>query len=152
MGLFNKSKNASGSACTAVQTSSVSAHPFGRLNNSVSLNHGSYIYSMLRQSVPIIDVAISKIVRLCSGFKFETGNEKIDSDMNEFFENISVGGNQQGINMFVSAYLEQLLTYGYAVGEMTVAFMRFTTANSARLMQSVRRIILTLSFTAEIKN
>lgn len=118
MGLFNKSKNASGSACIAVQTSSVSTHPFGRLNNSVSLNHGSYIYSMLCQSVPIIDVAISKIVRLCSGFKFETGNEKIDSDMNEFFENISVGGNQQGINMFVSAYLEQLLTYGSAVGEM----------------------------------
>lgn len=73
---------------------------------------------MLRQSVPIIDVAISKIVRLCSGFRFETGNERLDCEMNEFFENISVGGNQQGINMFVSAYLEQLLTYGSAVGEM----------------------------------
>lgn len=118
MGLFNKSKNAAGSACTAVQTSSLSMHPFGRLNSSVSLNHGSYIYAMLRQSVPIIDVAISKIVRLCSGFKFETGSENLNEQMNDFFENISVGGNQQGINMFVSAYLEQLLTYGSAVGEM----------------------------------
>ncbi len=118
MGLFRKSKSVSGSACTAVQTSSLNSHPFGRLGGSVLLNHGSYIYSMLRQSVPIIDVAISKIVRLCTGFKFDTGNEKLNGEMNDFFENISVGGNQQGINMFISAYLEQLLTYGSAVGEM----------------------------------
>lgn len=118
MGLFNKSKKATGSAYTAVQTSSVNNHPFGRLNGSVSLNHGSYIYSMLRQSVPVIDVAISKIVRLCSGFRFETGNEKLNDEINCFFENISVGGNQQGINSFVSMYLEQLLTYGSAVGEI----------------------------------
>lgn len=118
MGLFHKSKKDSGSACTAVQTSSLNSHPFGRLNSSVSLNYGSSVYSMLRQSVPIIDVAVSKTVRLCSGFRFDTGSEKLNGEMNTFFENISVGGNQQGINMFVSAYLEQLLTYGSAVGEM----------------------------------
>lgn len=118
MGLFNKSKKSSDGACTAVQTSSCSSHPFGRLNSSVSLNHNSYIYSVLKDSVPIIDVAISKIVRLCSGFRFETDNEAVDVQMNNFFENISVGGNQQGINCFVATYLEQLLTYGSAVGEM----------------------------------
>lgn len=118
MGLFNKSKKASGGACTAVQTSAYSSHPFGRLNSSVSLNHNSHIYSALKDSVPILDVAISKIVRLCSGFRFDTGNEELNSQMNEFFENINVGGNQQGIHSFVSIYLDQLLTYGSAVGEM----------------------------------
>lgn len=118
MGLFNKSKKASEGACTAVQTSSYSSHPFGRLNSSVFLNHNNYIFSALKESVPIIDVAVSKIVRLCSGFKFDTGNEEINTLMNDFFENINVGGNQQGINSFVSVYLNQLLTYGSAVGEM----------------------------------
>lgn len=118
MGLFNKGRKAPGAACTAVQTSSFSTHPFGRLNSSVSLNHNGYIYSALKDSVPIIDVAISKIVRLCSGFSFKTGNEELDTQMNNFFESINVGGNQQGINCFISGYLEQLLTYGSAVGEM----------------------------------
>lgn len=118
MGLFNKSKKASGGACTAVQTSSFSTHPFGRLNSFVSLNHNGYIYSALKDSVPIIDVAISKIVRLCSGFSFKTGNEELDTQMNNFFDSINVGGNQKGINCFISCYLEQLLTYGSAVGEM----------------------------------
>lgn len=118
LGLFGKSRKAAGGACCAVQTSTVSNHPFGRLNGSVSLNYDNYIYSALKDSVPVIDVAISKIVRLCSGFLFDTGNDAVNLQMNEFFEGINVGGNQQGINAFISSYLEQLLTYGTAVGEM----------------------------------
>jgi len=118
LGLFGKSRKAAGAACCAVQTGAVSNHPFGRLNSAVSLSHDNSVYSALKDSVPVIDVAISKIVRLCSGFSFETGNEAVNGQMNEFFEAINVGGNQQGIHAFVSSYLEQLLTYGTAVGEM----------------------------------
>ncbi len=76
------------------------------------------IYAALRESVPIIDAAISKIVRLCGDFRFETGNAALDAEMNGFFASVSVGGNQTGIHSFLSVYLSELLTYGSAVGEI----------------------------------
>ena len=82
------------------------------------MSFNSRIYASLREGIPIIDAAISKIVRLCEGFHFETGSGALDTEMNTFFENVNVGGNQTGIYSFISTYLSQLLTYGSAVGEM----------------------------------
>jgi len=82
------------------------------------MNLNSRVYASLCESVPIIDAAISKIVRLCCDFHFETGRKQLDREINSFFEDINVGGNQRGIYAFVSAYLSQLLTYGSAVGEI----------------------------------
>jgi hypothetical protein len=52
------------------------------------------------------------------GFEFKTNNTNLDKQMNEFFNNINVGGNQRGICAFVDNYMEQLLTYGSAIGEI----------------------------------
>lgn len=119
MGLFGKSKRADAEkpACS-VQTSMRSNHPFNQLNSFTPLGLNGRVYSALRESVPVIDAAISKIVRLCNSFHFETGNERLDEEINDFFENINVGGNQTGLYAFVSTYLSELLTYGSAVGEM----------------------------------
>lgn len=76
------------------------------------------VYKELRKSVPIIDSAVNKIVRLMGGFEFSTGSEELDAEMNEFFSMINVGGNQIGIQAFADTYMEQLLTYGSAIGEM----------------------------------
>ena len=73
---------------------------------------------MLREGVPMIDSAINKIVRLIGGFAFDTGNDGINEEMNEFFSMINVGGNQTGIQSFIDSFAEQLLTYGTAAGEM----------------------------------
>lgn len=119
LGLFGKSKKAQPkNAARAVQTSMAANHPFYQLGAFTPLGVNGRIYSSLRESVPVIDTAILKIVRLCSGFRFETGNERLDEEMNDFFSNINVGGNQTGINAFVSTYLSELLTYGTAIGEM----------------------------------
>lgn len=40
--------------------------------------------------------------------------------MNSYFESINVGGNQRGITSFVSNYLNQLLTFGTAIGEIVM--------------------------------
>ena len=82
------------------------------------MNVDNRIYAQLREGVPIIDSAINKIVRLMGGFRFETDNESLSNAMNEFFACVNVGGNQQGIQSFVDSYVEQLLTYGTAVGEI----------------------------------
>lgn len=121
MGLFSikRRQKQSGSApVRAVQTSAASGYPYFLLNGFSNLGLNTRVYASLRESVPIIDAAVMKIIRLMNDFEFETGNEKIDRDMNTFFESINVGGNQTGISSFCAAYLSDLLTYGTAVGEM----------------------------------
>ena len=120
MGIFKKSKNNQEThPSSAVQTGTLSSHPFSAINGYTPLSgKNAEVYRMLREGVPIIDSAINKIVRLIGGFTFSTGNEALDEEMNDFFSMINVGGNQTGINAFIDAYTDQLLTYGSAVGEM----------------------------------
>ncbi|MCD7723308.1 MAG: serine/threonine protein phosphatase [Clostridiales bacterium] len=108
-----------------MQTSAYSNHPYSCLNSFVPMNAHGRIYSALRDSVPIIDAAILKIVRLCGGFRFETGSEALNEHINNFFESIDVGGNQTGIQAFAASYLADLLTYGSAVGEMVASDSEF---------------------------
>ena len=119
LGLFSSNKKASPrSGAAAVQTSAYSNHPYWQLSSFVPMSLNNRVYSSLKEGIPIIDAAISKIVRLCGGFHYETGSLSLDTQINSFFENVNVGGNQTGICAFVSTYLSQLLTYGSAVGEM----------------------------------
>jgi len=119
LGLFNsKKKSRNGQSASAVQTGFCAVHPYHQLSSYFPMGMEAKVYSTLREAVPIIDAAINKIVRLTEGFYFETGNEVLNKRMNTFFENINVGGNQQGISAFISNYLNQLLTYGTAAGEI----------------------------------
>ena len=123
MGLFGKNKKYGSNdkpkqSAQVVQTGSVSSNPFYTFSNYTPMNVDNRIYAQLREGVPIIDSAINKIVRLMGGFRFETDNESLSNAMNEFFACVNVGGNQQGIQSFVDSYVEQLLTYGTAVGEI----------------------------------
>ena len=119
MGLLGKKKRSgSGVSAAAVQTSAFSNHPFANLCGFSNLGLNNHVFKSLRESVPIIDAAVLKIIRLMNDFTFETGDESVDRQMNSFFENICVGGNQTGISAFVSTYMSDLLTYGSAVGEM----------------------------------
>lgn len=122
MGIFKRDKKSSGVAAvsSSVQTSSVSSHPFSQLNSYTPMNVNNHIYRSLREGVPVIDSAINKIVRLMGGFEFKTGDEKTDKEINSFFSTVNVGGNQVGIQAFVDTYMEQLLTYGTAIGEMII--------------------------------
>lgn len=122
MSIFNRNKGSESeknteSAVTA-QTGSLRAHPFNMLRGYVPMNADNRIYSALREGVPIIDSAINKIVRLMGGFEFVTDSKYLDDEINTFFSRINVGGNQKGIQAFVDNYMEQLLTYGTAIGEM----------------------------------
>ncbi len=123
MSIFNRKKNSKSDEksndCTlAAQTSNFSAHPFYSLKSYMPMNVNNRIYHDLREGVPIIDSAINKIVRLMGGFEFVTDNKHLDEEINSFFSKINVGGNQTGIQTFVDNYMDQLLTYGTAIGEM----------------------------------
>ena len=76
------------------------------------------MYKSLRENVPVIDAAIYKIVRLVGGFEVLCGNKRIQSELKDFLMTVKVNSCETGIKSFVSGYLEQLLTYGTAVGEI----------------------------------
>ena len=95
------------------------AHPFGGLRGYVPLGGGEErIYRELRAAVPVVDAAIGKLVRLCGGFTVKCRRE---AQLREFLRTVPCGRGQVGIDAFLSAYLDSLLTYGRAVGELVVA-------------------------------
>ena len=76
------------------------------------------LYESMREAVPIIDAAVEKIIRLIGSFKVETDNRDSSRIANEFVKNVQSNGTALGLNSFAYSYLDSLLTYGEAVGEM----------------------------------
>lgn len=106
-------------AVVAVPQTSVASHPFMSLKNYNPLSSSDMaLYKSLREAVPVIDAAIYKIIRLIGSFKVLCENKDAEKMLNAFLENVDVGGTRQGIEAFLSTFLEQLLTYGTSVGEM----------------------------------
>ena len=106
-------------APAAAQLRMGSAHPFGGLRGYVPLGGGEErIYRELRAAVPMVDAAILKLVRLCGGFQVRCRGEE---RLREFLRTVPCGRGQYGIDAFLSAYLDSLLIYGRAVGELVVA-------------------------------
>lgn len=122
MGILRRDKKSDAPKNTSsVQTCTLNAHPFYLMNGYTPLaDVNNRVYASLREGVPIIDSAINKIVRLMGGFRFVTGDDVLDDRINSFFDSVTVGGNQQGLQTFVDNYMAQLLTYGTAIGEMLV--------------------------------
>lgn len=51
-------------------------------------------------------------------FEVRCADERLQDRLDNFIRNVPVGGNQFGLESFISTYFEQLLTCGTAVGEM----------------------------------
>ena len=114
-----RNKNYSHAAVAAVpQTASRSYSAL--LGDSKSFYAERQLYENLKNNVPVISGAISKIVRLSGGFTVTCDNKKYEKMLDDFLSSVPVGGNMWGISAFVDLYLEQLLTYGTAVGEMVM--------------------------------
>ena len=120
MGVFNLKQKKSKTAAVSVQTSSALRNG-NYLASYYPFTGRSRAFEAIRESVPIIDAALNKLVRLTDGFTFVTGDENTDAVLNAFMNGINVGGNQQGISAFASNYLNQLLTFGTAVGEIVLS-------------------------------
>lgn len=117
MPLFGK-KAAAKTAVAVAQTNMQSSR-FGILDGYVPLSSPqSKLYYALREAVPVIDAAVFKIVRLASGFKVACADQKAQAALDGFLQSVPVGGNQRGMDAFVSSYFEQLLTCGTALGEI----------------------------------
>ena len=97
------------------------SHPFGALRGYVPLGTGQErIYRELREAIPVLDAAVGKMVRLSGGFRVECSDQAAQEQLNRFLRNVPCGRGQYGIHNFLAGYLDSLLTYGRAVGEMVV--------------------------------
>ena len=76
------------------------------------------LYDRLRYAVPIIDAAIMKIIRLTGGFSVKCSDESCQQELESFLENVPVGLTGRSIGCFTDNFLDSLLTYGSAVGEI----------------------------------
>ena len=112
-------RTASKQAASATQLRSGDSHPFGSVKRYVPLIGGeATLYRSMREALPVLDAAINKLVRLCGGFHVKCGPS--EHALNEFLRSVPCGRGQFGINSFLSAFLDSLLTYGQAIGEMVV--------------------------------
>lgn len=72
----------------------------------------------VRACVPVVDAAVSRLVRLCGGFAPRTGDDSLDRELSAWARRVSVGHGGVGLDAFLDAYLDSLLVCGRAVGEI----------------------------------
>ena len=107
---------------SACQLRTGGSHPFGALKGFVPLGTGEeQIYREMREALPVLDAAVGKLVRLSGGFGVKCRSAQAQKKLEEFLKNVPCGRGQVGIDSFLSSYVDSVLTYGRAVGELVVA-------------------------------
>lgn len=102
-----------------VQLRDGDAHPFSLLAGYVPLGGGeTRLYREIREAVPIVDAAITKLVRLTGGFCVKCGNARAEKELAAFIKNVDTGRGQRGLQSFLDCYLDSMITCGRAVGEI----------------------------------
>lgn len=114
MKIFSKKKQN-----VRVQLRDGSKHPFGLLSAYVPLGGAeTRLYREIREAVPVVDAAISKIIRLTGGFRVECSNAAAQRQLEQFIRRVNTGRGQQGLQSFLDCYMDSMLTCGRAVGEI----------------------------------
>ena len=104
------------------QLRSGQTHPFGSLRSFMPLGTGEeQVYRQLREAVPVVDTAVGKLIRLTGGFQARCKSKGAQERLDAFLKTVPCGYGQTGIHSFFSSYLDSLLTYGRAAGELVVA-------------------------------
>ncbi len=104
------------------QLRSGNVHPFGVLRGFTPLGAGEErVYRELREAVPLLDAAVGKLVRLSGGFSVKCRSSESQRRLEDFLRTMPCGRGQVGMDSFLSGYIDSLLTYGRAVGELVVA-------------------------------
>lgn len=114
MKIFKKSMPA-----VSICASSPRGRGFRLAGDASPLEEG--LYESLRSTVPVIDAAITKLVRLTGGFKLRCPDPEREAELNEFFDSVPVSVSGTSLATFSEIYLDSLLTYGRALGEILLS-------------------------------
>ena len=114
-----KEQQAVGVAC---QLRGSDTHPFGALRGFTPLGTGEErVYQQMREAIPVLDAAVGKLVRLSGGFDVKCREKEAQERLEAFLKTMPCGRGQSGMDSFLAGYVDSLLTYGRAVGEMVVS-------------------------------
>ena len=119
--MFGRKKQAAKPALPVVQTAERSPAGLLPLQYAAQSRAERQLYRSLRESVPLIDAAIGKIVRLIGTFRVVTDDPAAQPLADALNANVRVNGSALGLGAFATRYLDDLLTYGEAVGEMLLS-------------------------------
>lgn len=64
---------------------------------------------------------MTKTVRLAGGFKVVCSEEKYQALLDEFISGVKIGLSGIGLQSFIDSYLDSLITYGNAAGEIVIS-------------------------------
>lgn len=78
------------------------------------------LFEKVRRTVPIVDAAISKLIRLIGSFEVECSDRSRQAALDRFLREVPVGLSGQSVYSFIDSYMDSLLVYGNAVGEMVL--------------------------------
>lgn len=122
MNFFKRNKIKDNEKPLVFPTPATSAnHPFSLINSYTPMSRvETDLYKSLREAVPIIDAAIEKTVRLMGNFTVKAEDSNGSKALNYFLKNVKTNGGNYGIYPFITAYINELLTYGRAVAEMVL--------------------------------
>ena len=119
---MKRHKRNSGGAAVATQLRTEGSLRFRGLGNQIALGGTeAMLYRGMRQSIPILDAAVERLVRLVGGFTVVCRDKKAQGPMEEFLRTVPVGRGQVGLESFLTAFLDSMLTYGRGVGEIVAS-------------------------------
>lgn len=78
------------------------------------------LFDKVRRTVPVVDAAVSKLIRLIGSFQIQCNDPKQQSALDNFLRSVPVGLTGQSVYSFIDSYLDSLLVYGNAVGEIVL--------------------------------
>lgn len=78
------------------------------------------LFERVRRTVPLVDAAISKLVRLIGSFRVECEDASAQAGLDRFLREVPVGLTGQSVYSFIDSYFDSLLVYGNAVGEIVL--------------------------------
>ena len=108
-------------AAAAAQLRGGGRHPFGVLDRYVPLDTAQIpLYRAVREAVPIVDAALSKLIRLVGGLTVACADTSAQAGLRRFLEEVDTGRGQRGLQSFLDCYLDTMLTCGRAVGELVL--------------------------------
>ncbi len=117
---FNRKEKTPVAAVCQLRNGTV--HPFQGLRTFTPLGgQEERLYREIREAIPVLDAAVGKMIRLSGGFSVACRNPEAQQRLEEFLKTVPTGYGQVGIHSFLAGYLDSLLTYGRAVGELVVA-------------------------------
>ncbi len=116
MNIFRKQERRG--AAQAVQLRSPAVMPFETLARCAAHGGEVRLYRELRRSVPVVDAAIHKLIRLTGGVGVRCANREAEAGLQQFLKTVAVGRGRRGINAFMEEYLDSLLVCGQAIGEI----------------------------------